>query len=196
MGFFMPCSKNRWLKFLLPIFCACWWGIARAEPIVLNEVAFAQAEDGYELSLKAEFELAQHLEQMLDRGVTLSFRVEFELSRSRWYWFDERVARRTINLRLSYQELTRQYRVASGDFQQSFSTLRQALKHLSTVRRWHIAESRALTPGVAYDARLRFYLDTAQLPKPLQLSAFANSEWHLASETLNWRVQLHEGGGK
>lgn len=183
----MPCWKSRWLDRLLLVFCALWFSGAQAEAIALREVSFGLGEDGYEINLNADFDLAPHLEQMLDRGVTLTFRVEFEVFRPRWYWLDERAARRNMNLRLSYQELTRQYRVASGDFQQSFPTLRQALRRLSSIRHWVIADSRSLTPGAAYEARLRYYLDTSQLPKPLQLSAFASSEWDLSSEVRGWR---------
>lgn len=179
--------KSRWLDRLLLLLCALWFGVAGAETITLRDVSFGLADEAYELNLNADFELAPHLEQMVDRGVTLTFRVEFEISRERWYWFDQRIARRMQHFRLSYQELTRQYRVTSGNFQQNFPTLRQALRHLSGVRRWPITEAQNLNPGSEYEARLRFYLDTSQLPKPLQLSAFTSSEWDLTSETRVWR---------
>lgn len=196
-GFFMACSRNRWLERCLLVCGLLWLTLAQAEPIALRDVHFGHGDEGYELTFNADFELAPHLEQMLDRGVTLTFRIEFEVSRPRWYWLDERLARKTMNFRLSYQELTRQYRVASGDFQQSFPTLRQAIKRMSAVRQWPIADARAFSPGVAYDVRLRYYLDTSQLPKPLQLSAFASSEWVLASEARAWRfVAGADGSGK
>lgn len=179
--------KSRWLDRLLLLLCALWFGVAGAETIALRDVSFGLTDEAYELNLNADFELAPHLEQMVDRGVTLTFRVEFEISRSRWYWLDQRIARRVQNFRLSYQELTRQYRVTSGNFQQNFPTLRQALRQLSGVRRWQITEAHNLNPGSEYEASLRFYLDTSQLPKPLQLSAFTSSEWDLASETRVWR---------
>ena len=191
----MPCWKNRWLDRLLVLFCALWLGHAQAESIALREVSFVPLDDAYELNVKADFELAPHLEQMLERGVTLTFRAEFEVFRPRWYWLDDRVARRTMNTRLSYQELTRQYRVANGEFQQSFASLREALRRLSSIRHWQITEARALTPGLAYEARFRYYLDPSQLPKPLQLSAFASSEWDLSSELRAWRF-VAEAGAK
>lgn len=178
--------KSRWFDRLLLLVCALWFGAAQAESITLRDVDFGLHEDGYELDFSADFDLATHLEQMVDRGVTLTFRVEFEVFRPRWYWLDERVVRRNLNFRLSYQELTRQYRVASGNFQQSFPTLRQALRQLSSVRHWQVAEPGGLKPGSQYEARLRYFLDTSQLPKPLQLSAFTSSEWDLSSETKAW----------
>lgn len=195
----MRCWKNRWLEQLLVVLTGLWLGVAWAEPIALRDVSFGLAEDGYELNLRAEFELAPHLEQMLERGVTLTFRSEFEIHRPRWYWLDERVARRTLNQRLSYQALTRQYRVAIGDFHQNFATLREALRRLSGIRNWQILDARGLTPGTGYEVRLRYFLDTSQLPKPLQLSAFTSSEWDLASEMMRWQFiggTPIEGGGR
>lgn len=182
----MRCWKSRWLDRFLLVLCALWIGSAQAETIALREVSFGVVDDVYEINFNADFELAPHLEQMLERGVTLTFRVEFEVFRPRWYWLDERVARRNANYRLSYQELTRQYRVSSGDFQQSFPSLRLALRRLQSVRHLPITEARNLTPGASYEARLRYFLDTSQLPKPLQLSAFTSSEWDLSSETRGW----------
>jgi Domain of unknown function (DUF4390) len=183
----MRCWKSRWLDPLLVALCAFWVGVAQAESIALRDINFGLVDDAYELNLNADFDLAPHLEQMLERGVTLTFRVEFEVFRPRWYWLDERVVRRNLNFRLSYQELTRQYRVSSGDFQQSFPSLRLALRRLSGVRHWHIGDARSLSLGTSYEARLRYFLDTSQLPKPLQLSAFTSSEWDLASDTLSWQ---------
>lgn len=189
--------KSRWLERLLLVFCALWLASAQAEVVTLRNVAFVAADEGYELSFNADFDLAPHLEQMLERGVTLTFRAEFEVFRPRWYWLDERVARRILNFRLSHQELTRQYRVASGDLQQSFPSLRQALRYLSSVRNLLIADSRSLSSGNLYEARLRYFLDTSQLPKPLQLSAFTSSEWDLKSETRSWTfVAGVEGASK
>lgn len=179
--------KSRWLDQFLMVLCALWVSVAQAEPIGLRDISFGLVDDAYELNLNAEFDLAPHLEQMLERGVTLTFRLEFEVYRPRWYWLDERVLRRNLNFRLSYQELTRQYRVSSGDFQQSFPSLRLALRRLSAVRHWQIGDARSLSLGTAYEARLRYFLDTSQLPKPLQLSAFTSSEWDLSSDSLAWQ---------
>ena len=46
--------------------------------------------------LNAEFDLTLNatLEEALQRGVPLYFVLEFEISRPRWYWLDEKVADR------------------------------------------------------------------------------------------------------
>ena len=42
------------------------------------------------------------------------FDLDFELTRGRWYWLDEKVAQTALVYRVSYNALTRQYRVRAG----------------------------------------------------------------------------------
>jgi hypothetical protein len=45
---------------------------------------------------------------------------EFELMRPRWYWVDEKVLSVSTQYRVSYNAITRQYRVAVGLLGQTF----------------------------------------------------------------------------
>ncbi len=119
----------------------------------------------------------------------LYFEVEFELTRKRWYWFDDSVARQLM-LRLSYHALTRQYRISSGALYQSFSTLPDALRVLSRVRSWQVLERAEVSAGADYQAGLRMRLDVTQLPKPFQVNALTSREWNLASEWRRWPFRV------
>ena len=159
---------------------------ASAAGIDLREFTFQPGDEGYDLSVNAELELSPAVETLLERGVTLTFRAEAEVNRPRWYWLNERVARKVQNHQLSYQSLTRQYRVTSGDLKQNYPTLREALRKLSRSRFRPLVERRDLKVGAAYEASFRFYLDISQLPKPLQVSAFLGNEWALSAEPRIW----------
>jgi hypothetical protein len=114
-------------------------------------------------------------------GVPLHFVVEFELSRPRWWWFDEATASRRIHWRLSYHALTRQYRLTSGALHQSFATLGEAVDVMCRLRNWLVVERSVPLTGKSYEAAVRMRLDAAQLPRPLQVSALTNRELHLES---------------
>ena len=60
------------------------------------------------------------LEDALNKGVPLHFLLEFELIRPRWYWLNEKVVNVQQRYRLSYNALTRQYRVGVGTLYQNF----------------------------------------------------------------------------
>jgi hypothetical protein len=161
---------------------------ARADDILVTRATLELAEEGYLLSADFEFELSSRLEDALSKGVPLFFLVEFELTRPRWYWFDERAVTSSQNWRLSFHALTRTYRLSSGALTQSFPTLGEALRTLQRTRSWLVMERSQVKPETRYVAGVRMRLDTAQLPKPFQVSALANREWTLASNWFRWEV--------
>ena len=161
-------------------------GPASAGEIEIRSAVINTGEDGYMLDADVNIELSSRLEEVVSRGVPLYFLTEFELTRPRWYWFDEKVAVKSLAFRLSYHAITRQYRISTGALHQSFGTLDEAMRILSRVRDWSVADKAALKPGQSYYAAVRMRLDLTQLPKPLQVTAIGSREWSLASEWLRW----------
>jgi hypothetical protein len=161
---------------------------ALADEIETRDARLVGADDGILLSADFEFELTSRLEDALAKGVPLYFVVEFELYRPRWYWLDERVVTTTRTTRLSFHALTRTYRLTTGALHQSFATLDEALRALSTVRGWQVLAKDALQPDTSYVAYTRMRLDTALLPKPFQVSALANRDWTLGAQWKKWEV--------
>jgi len=159
---------------------------ARAD-IVPVKSAELRIDEG-ELFLSAEFDLAltPTLEEALQKGIPLHFVVEFDLTRARWYWLDERVAEWSVTYRVSYSPLTRQYRVASGPLGQTFESLDDVERFISRVSSRPVARADMLTKGARYEAALRIRLDVTQLPKPFQVNALALREWQLASDWQRW----------
>ncbi len=176
---------------LLPTLFFLFFGVmfqppARADMISVKSVELEQSEDGYMLNADFEFDLTSRLEQALNSGVSLTFVVEFELTRPRWYWFDEKTASERLQIKLSHNPLLRQYRLSTGALHQNFSSLPDAMRTLSRVRSWQVMERDRVRPDASYVASVRMRLDTAQLPKPFQLSALTNRDWNLLSE---WKRQ-------
>jgi hypothetical protein len=163
---------------------------AHAEKIEISHIALEGNDDGYALDADFEIELNPRLEDAINKGVALYFEVEFELTRKRWYWFDERPVSRQLMLRLAYHALTRQYRVSSGALYQSFSTLPDALRVLSRVRSWQVLEHKEVDAGTDYQTGLRMRIDVTQLPKPFQVNALTSREWNLASEWRRWPFRV------
>ena len=167
-----------------------WSAQARAENIKITHISLEASDEGYALDADFEIELNERLEDAINKGVPLYFEVEFELTRSRWYWFDERPVNRQLMLRLSYHALTRQYRISRGALHQSVSSLSEALRVLSRVRSWQVLERAQVGAGTDYQAALRMRLDVTQLPKPFQVNALTSREWNLASEWQRWPLQV------
>ena len=143
-------------------------------------------EDGFALSADFNINFNSRLEEAVNKGVVLYFAIDFELTRSRWYWFDEQVIRRNKTFQLSYHALTRQYRLSTGALHQSFSTLDEALHVISRVRNWQVLGNGEVKAEGIYQAGLRMRLDLTQMPKTFQVSALANKDWNLSSDWLRW----------
>jgi Domain of unknown function (DUF4390) len=146
-----------------------------------------RADDGAYV-LNAEFDLTLNptLEEALEKGVTLSFVLEFELARPRWYWVDEKTLSFATQYRVSYNALTRQYKVVSGLLGQTFDALDEVLRFLSRVAARPVASRDLLVAGTRYEAAIRLRLDVNALSKPFQVNALASREWSLQSEWYRW----------
>jgi hypothetical protein len=166
----------------------------RAEDIRITATEIAGTPDGLLLSADFAFEFTPRLQEALNQGIPLYFVIDFELSRRRWYWFDELLLERSQKLRLWYHALTRQYRLSGENLYQSFESLAEARQALSHLQHWVLAEPGLVRPGSGYRAALRMRLDTAELPKPFQASALASRDWTLASAWYRWTLAVPEPG--
>lgn len=187
------CSKSvldqlrRWLALLVFVPVLTW-----AAEIDITDPQLSAGEDGYVLSADFKFELNPRLEEAVTKGVILYFVADFELTRARWYWLDEKLVSRSQVYRLSYHALTRQYRLSTGGLHQSFQSLSEATQVLSRLRNWTVIDKndKTVRSGEAYAASLRLRLDVTQLPRPFQISALGNKDWSLGSDWKTWPVNL------
>jgi hypothetical protein len=154
---------------------------ASANEVEVRAASLQAVEEGLVLNADFAFELSQRLEEIVANGVPLYFRVEFELTRRRWYWLDEKAASRQLQLRLSYHALSRHYRLSSGPLQQNFATLAEALNVLKRVRNWLVVDRTETFSDADYEAAVRLRLDAGMLPRPFQLSALTSRELQLES---------------
>ena len=161
-------------------------GTTQAADIVAENAHLTAGDDGYSLSADYKISLNPRLEEAVNKGITLFFTADFELTRSRWYWFDRTVVQHSKTFQLSYHALTRQYRLSSGALHQSFPTLVEALQVLSRLRHWLVIEKSEISDGVEYTASTRLRLDPSQMAKTFQVNALSSRDWNPSSEWLAW----------
>ncbi len=168
----------------------CLLSSAQAESIAVHKAEARLTDGSYQLSAKFNLHLNFIVDQALTRGVPLYFISEFTLIRPRWYWLDKIVVQTEQTTRLSYNALTRQYRIARGSLFQNFSTLDDALRIISHQSSAPIDASllRQDKDG-DYIAAARMRLDVTQLPKPLQVNALGEEDWNLDSGWFRWTVR-------
>ena len=160
--------------------------IVYGSEISIRSPQVVASEEGFVASADFNINFNARLEEAVNRGVVLYFTVDFELSRSRWYWFDEQILRRGKTFQLSYHALTRQYRLSTGALYQSYATLDETLRAMTRLRNWLVIEKGEIKADQPYLAGLRMRLDLSQMPKTFQVGALSNKDWHLASDWLRW----------
>ena len=193
MVFITPsCRRNdlsRWLLALCLLWCST--ALVAAEGIHVKSAEISQNGGDHYLEAIFEVELTRTLEDALNKGLPLHFVVEFELIRPRWYTlylWNKSVLEFEQDYRLSYNALTRQYRLSMGALHQNFDTLNDALALMGRLRPRFLAAADMLDAGKDYEAAVRMRLDVTQLPKPFQINALASRDWNLESAWFRWTL--------
>lgn len=168
-------------------------GLAFAQGVDLPTISARRQEGGVVLDFVADVTLSRAVEDALMRGVPVYFVAQATLLKPRWYWRDDRVSRAERSWRLSYQPLTSAWRVSVGAFSQSYTSLEEALTAVTRLSHWRIADSIASDPDAHYYVEFRYFLDSSQLPRPMQLDLAAQAEWHLEVERT---VHVEPGAAK
>jgi hypothetical protein len=161
---------------------------AQADTIGVQSAEVRSEEDGYYLNAEFDLTINPTLEEALQKGVALYFVLEFEVTRPRWYWFDDKLLTYSTQYRISYIPLTRQYRVSTGLLNLNFETLSEVERLLSRVTSRQVARRDELPRNTRLEAAVRLRLDVNQLPKPFQVNALASREWTLSSDWYRWIV--------
>jgi hypothetical protein len=193
MDFFMRFLKNESFRLTISMrqlfnwiakifFLTATVSFAHANDISFSNVSLSPLEKSWALNADVQLELSPALEQLVNKGVTLHFVTEFQLSKKRWYWLDNKVVEVQRVSKISYQALTNQYRVTLGTFSLTAATLKQALAAVKTIEDWAVVDSTAVESKQTYQASFRIRLDTNQLAKPFQVNAINSKDWNLQSD--------------
>jgi hypothetical protein len=193
MDFFMRFLKNESFRLTISMrqlfnwiakifFLTATVSFAHANDISFSNVSLIPLEKSWALNADVQLELSPALEQLVNKGVTLHFVTEFQLTKKRWYWLDNKIVDVQRVSKISYQALTNQYRVTLGTFSLTAATLKQALAAVKTTEGWMVIDSTAVELNQQYQAAVRMRLDTNQLAKPFQVNAINSKSWNLQSD--------------
>lgn len=165
---------------------------ARAQPTAteITQLRLERSDDAILLSANVRFDLPPAVEDALEKGIPMFFVAEAGLFRDRWYWYDKQISYAARHMRLSYQPLTRRWRLvvssapignAGGGLGQTFDTQEEALAAIQRISRWKIADAAEIDPEARHNVDFRFRLDVSQLPRPFQIGAVGHADWSISA---------------
>lgn len=186
MAFFTRFCKKTSLIFALLLVCAQAFA---ASSLQIKSAELSPQEEFYTLDANVEVKFDKEIEEAINKGVPLSFLVEFQIVSPRQYWFDDEIVTQTQNVNISYHALSRQYLVTRGDHQLSFDSLGEATKELGNFKDWRVVEKSLIEKGESYKAALLIRLDKTKLPKAIQVDTLSTEKWNLASEKFEWNLK-------
>lgn len=166
-----------------------WCALAANNSIQVRNAELTAVEDAILLNADFDISFAPSIEEAINRGVSLTFLVEFQIVEPRQYWFDDEIVTVSKPIQLSYHALTRQYLVTYDVHQKSFESLHEARQQLTTVRDWRVAMKSQLEKSEPYRAALLMRLDKGKLPKAIQVDAISSESWNLASPIFTWPIK-------
>jgi len=167
------------------------------------------SSDDFEVRIERELEglflsavlppltLPNPMRAALDKGIPMVFTLQTRVLLPRWYWSDQVVAEARRHVRLSYQPLTRRWRVTyvlrplfasadGADFSglhsglgQTFDTMSAAVAAMQRIVRWQIAPGDVAEQDKTYVVQFQFRLDVSQLPRLLQIGMRGHQGWGL-----------------
>jgi len=156
--------------------------IAYSQGIKLRQLQLEPIEQKWTVNASYQIDLPPELSDAVKKGITFHFLTELNVTRGRWYWFEEKPITAVKIIKLSFQPLTQLYRVNVGSLTLSANTLEEALIQVGAIAGWQVAELSALDIGRQYEGVIRMRLDLSQLPKPFQINALNAREWNLSSD--------------
>lgn len=221
-GFTMPCLKNAPFKSLLygwlgrlPIMLALplmllmlvTQVVAQTSNAEMTQLKATRLDKDLVVSAQVKFDLPSSIEEAMYKGVSLTFVSELGITLERWYWRDKTVVNATRQIRISYQALTRRWRVLPWSdlasqgglgvqLPQTYETLPEALAIAQRIHNWRVVDYADIGDGDHW-LTLRYRLDMSQLPKPLQIGLLGQGDWSI-SAVARQRLQLSDirGDGK
>lgn len=169
-------------------------------PLLADEKTGLELQrDGDDLLLTSSLHwvLPDLVQDALLKGIPVHFIAQADMGRERWYWSNQELLSAERFMRLSYQPLTRRWRLYTGSqpfegqglgvaLSSTFETLQEAVQAMQRIVRWRIGAIADLPSSGSAMLQLRFRIDLSHFPRPLQIGALGRSDWNLLVTRREW----------
>ena len=178
-----------------------WWVLAillPASPLLAEEhdtfvvrhADFTLDETLLRLDLVVDSHIPKYILLAIDQGFAVPIMFEVEILVPKKYWFDTRIVSLKQQYLLQHQPMLDSFVVLDVNRSERsyFDDRDTAVEFVEVVYNYPMLDINNLAPDKEYYARLRFGIDSDELPLPLKSSALWDNDWDLKSDWYVWEV--------
>lgn len=161
------------------------------DPFVINRADFSFNETLLELNMVIDSQIPNYILIAIDQGFAVPMMFEVEIRSEKAYWFDEKVVSMKQQYLLHHLPMLESYVVldVNSSERHYFDTRKAAVQSFEVVYNYPMLDINNLAPDKEYYARVRFGIDTDELPLPLKSSSLWDNDWDLKSDWYEWEVR-------
>jgi len=166
----------------------------QGEPFVVRSAEFELDRSLLQLNLVIDSEIPEFIELAIDRGFAVPMMFEVEIRARKKYWFDDRVVALKQQYLLHHQPMLDSFVVLdiNNSGRHYFDSRNAAVDFIEVVYNYPMLDIENLAPDHDYYARVRFGIDSDELPLPLKSSSLWDNDWDLQSDWYEWEVERPE----
>ncbi|MDH3760718.1 MAG: DUF4390 domain-containing protein [Gammaproteobacteria bacterium] len=160
------------------------------DAFVVDRAEFSLDQTLLRLSLVVDSRIPDYILIAIDQGFAVPMMFEVEIRSEKAYWFDDKVVSLKQQYLLHHLPMLDSFVVfdVNSSERHYFDNRKAAVQSIEVVYNYPMLDINNLAPDKEYYARVRFGIDTDELPLPLKSSSLWDNDWDLKSDWYEWEV--------
>jgi len=157
---------------------------------IVDRAEFSLDETLLQLTMVVDSQIPNYILIAIDQGFAVPMMFEVEIRSEKPYWFDDKVVSLKQQYRLHHLPMLDSFVVfdVNSSERHYFDNRKAAVQSIEVVYNYPMLDINNLAPDKDYYARLRFGIDSDELPLPLKSSSLWDNDWDLKSDWFEWEV--------
>ena len=157
----------------------------------VQNASFSLDETLLELNSEIEIELPAYISIAIEQGFAVPLMFEVEILSPIKYWPDRKIVSLKQQYQLHFLPMLGSYVIFDLNAGQRyyFDSLNEAVENLHEVNNYPMLDVNNISDERSYYARLRFGIDSDELPLPLKSSSLWDNDWNLKSDWYAWDIE-------
>ncbi len=164
------------------------------DAFIVDRAEFTLDETLLQLTLVIDSQIPNYILIAIDQGFAVPMMFEVEIRLDKPYWFDDKVVSLKQQYLLHHQPMLDSFVVfdVNSSERHYFDNRKAAVQSIEVVYNYPMLDIDNLAPDKEYYARVRFGIDSDELPLPLKSSSLWDNDWDLKSDWYEWEVNRPE----